>query len=135
MHAAMARGARAYYQTHVQTSTPLERVVALYDGALRFMRTAMDAMRRGDRVAKADAMSRGVAIVAELQNTLNMAAGGDVARALDRLYGQLLQKLVQATATNNPAGLEGCIELLAPIRAAWATIAAANPAPPAAEAP
>ena len=38
MQGAMARAARTYYQTHVQCQSPLELVVMMYDGALRFMR-------------------------------------------------------------------------------------------------
>ena len=68
----MARGAEAYYQTHVQSRSPLELVVMLYDGALRFCDQAADAMDTGDMATKAVAMSRAFAILAELQNTLNV---------------------------------------------------------------
>ena len=39
-----ARGAEAYRQTMVQSRSPLELVVMLYDGALRFLKETEEAM-------------------------------------------------------------------------------------------
>ena len=75
MQAAMARGAQAYYQTQVQSQSPLELVVMLYDGAIRFLNVAADGTRRQDLKAKREGMSRALAIISELQNTLNLQGG------------------------------------------------------------
>ena len=48
MQQMMARGAQAYYQTQIQSRSPLELVVMLYDGALRFLQQSIDAMQRGE---------------------------------------------------------------------------------------
>ena len=45
---------------------------------------------------KAMAMSRAFAILAELQSTLNVQDGGDVARQLDALYAHMNDRLVDA---------------------------------------
>jgi flagellar protein FliS len=123
MQVSMARAAQAYRTTHIQSQSPLELVVLLYDGALRFTRTAADAMERGDLVAKRDAMSRAVAIVSELQSTLNMDEGGDVARSLDRVYGYVTGLLLDANIRQDPAPLHESIRLMTALRDAWATIA------------
>jgi flagellar protein FliS len=123
MQASMGRAAQAYQTTHIQSQSPLELVVLLYAGALRFMRTAAEAMERRDLVAKRDAMSRAMAIVAELQNTLNLAEGGEVARSLDRLYGYVTSRLLDANANQDPAPLHESIRLMAGLHDAWATIA------------
>jgi flagellar protein FliS len=123
MQASMARAAQAYQTTHIQSQSPLEMVVLLYAGALRFMRTAAEAMERCDLVAKREAMSRAMAIVAELRNTLNMAEGGEVARSLDGLYGYVTARLLDANARQDPAPLQESIRLLTGLHEAWATIA------------
>jgi flagellar protein FliS len=123
MMQSMARGAEAYYQTHVQSRSPLELVVMLYDGALRFCDQAATAMDAGDMTGKAVAMSRAFAILAELQNTLNVAEGGDVARQLDALYAHMHDRLIDANTQRSSAPIRDVMRLLMPLREAWAQIA------------
>lgn len=127
--AAHNKGAQAYLQTQVQSRTPIELVVLLYDGAIRFLGQARDAMATGDMVAKRHALSRGLAIVQELQNMLNMEAGGEVAERLDGLYTYILGRCYEANARRDGAGLEESIKLLTPLRDAWAAVAAQPPVP------
>lgn len=126
MQAAMARAAQTYYQTHVQSQSPLELVVMLYDGAIRFMRAAADAMDRRDLVAKGEAMSRALRIVSELQNTLNMREGGAIALSLDDLYTYITGRLVEANVAADPAPVRESIRLMSQLREAWAQIASPN---------
>ena len=119
----MARGAEAYYQTHVQSRSPLELVVMLYDGALRFCDQAATAMDAGDMTTKAAAMSRAFAILAELQNTLNVNEGGDVARQLDALYAHMHDRLIDANIQRSSAPIRDVMRLLTPLRDAWSQVA------------
>ncbi len=121
----MARGAEAYYQTHVQSRSPLELVVMLYDGALRFCDQAATAMDAGDMTTKAVAMSRAFAILAELQNTLNVKDGGDVARQLDALYAHMNDRLVDANIQRSSGPIREVMRLLTPLRDAWSQVATA----------
>jgi flagellar protein FliS len=95
----------------------------LYDGALRFCEQAADAMDQGDMPAKAMALSRAFAILAELQNTLNVRDGGDVARQLDALYLHMNDRLVDANIQRSSAPIREVIQLLAPLRDAWSQVA------------
>jgi flagellar protein FliS len=130
MTPSFARGAEAYQQTLVQSRSPLELVVMLYDGAIRFVEQAAEAMDRRDMPAKAEAMSRSFAILAELQNTLNVRDGGEVARQLDALYAHMHDRLVDANVQRSSAPLREVLALLKPLRDAWSQVAA--PAVPAA---
>ena len=77
-----ARGASQYLQTQVRSSTPLELVVLLYDGALRSSAAAREAIVRDRHPgARTAALSKAMAIIAELQNTLDMERGGTIAAA------------------------------------------------------
>lgn len=119
----MARGAEAYYQTHVQSRSPLELVVMLYDGALRFCDQAADAMDAGDMAAKGIAMSRAFAILSELQSTLNVRDGGDVARQLDALYAHMNDRLVDANIQRSSVPIRDVMRLLTTLRDAWSQVA------------
>jgi flagellar secretion chaperone FliS len=129
MHGAMARAAQTYYQTQIQSQSPVELVVMLYDGALRFMRAAADAVEKRDLVGKREAMSRTMAIVSELQSSLNLSAGGEIAKSLDDLYTYINGRLIEANINTSAEPIKEAIRLLTPLRDAWAQIAAPGQAP------
>lgn len=119
------RGARTYFNTHVQSRTPMEIVVLLYDGALRFLGQAREAMHQNDLVTKRDALSRGLAIVTELQGMLNLEEGGEIAARLDGLYTYIHGCCLEANTQRNPARLDEALRLLTTLRSAWAEVAGA----------
>ena len=83
MQQTLARGAQAYMQAQVQSRSPLELVVMLYDGGIRFLQQTVDAMQKGDLIAKRQSLSRAMAIVTELHGMLDLEQGGEVAASLD----------------------------------------------------
>ena len=118
------RGADAYRKTSVQSSSPLELVVMLYDGAIRFVLEAREAIARNDVRARTTAVSRALAIVAELQNTLNVKDGGEIARELDRLYAYVNTRLFDVTSKADDNAAQEVHNLLATLREGWSQIAA-----------
>jgi flagellar protein FliS len=118
-----ARAANQYVQTQVGSSQPLELVVMLYDAALGASAAARDALVRRDIPARKAAMSRAFAIVAELQNTLDMERGGTIAIELDRLYTWITSQFVQATVRQDVRALDNARRVLEILRGAWQQIA------------
>lgn len=118
------RGAEAYKRTSVQSSSPLELVVMLYDGAIRFVIEAREAIARNDVRGRSSAVSRTLAIIAELQNTLNLKDGGEVGRELDRLYSYVNAKLLEVTAQGDDEAAREVQKLLTTLREGWSQIAA-----------
>jgi flagellar protein FliS len=117
------RGADAYRNLEAQSRTPLELVVMMYDGAMRFANEAREAHAQNNRAARGRAVSRVLAIIGELQNTLNVHEGGAVAGELDRLYSYLTTRLVDVSAKNDGAALDEVCRLLTTLRDGWAGIA------------
>ena len=131
-----AGGAQSYLKTQVEASTPLERVAMLYRAAVQATGAARDAMARRDLPARRAAMNRAMAIVAELQNTLDVERGGQIAAELDRLYTYVLSRLLAAVTEQDPAPLDDARAILGTLADAWQQIASAPPADAvAAEAP
>ncbi len=123
MSYAAVRGLASYRQTEVQSRTPLELVTMLYDGALRFMAVARDAIVRKDIPARRDALNRTMAIVSELQSALNLQAGGDVAVDLDRLYEYASVRLLDAAMRNDVGPVDEVRRIFEILRDGWATAA------------
>jgi flagellar protein FliS len=119
----IAKGAAAYRRIEAESRSPLELVVMLYDGALRFVGEAKQAHTRGDLRARGHAISRCLAIIAELQSTLNVDQGGAIAEELDRLYHYVNTRLVDVSVKQDVAALDEIHRLLSTIRDAWAGIA------------
>ena len=122
-----ANAADAYRRTQVQSGTPLELVVMLYDGALRFLAQAQEAVARRDIRSRHAALDKTLAIVGHLQMTLDPDRGGSVATELDRLYRYISERLLDCAAHNDPAALEEAAQLLTSLRDAWHTVATAPP--------
>ena len=117
------KGLDSYRQTQVTSRTPLELVVMLYDGVLGHLSVARDAIERKDIMARRDAMSRALAILGELQNTLNVEHGGEIAAALDDLYTYATRRLMQAVVDNDVEPVDEVRRLLDGLRDSWRTIA------------
>ena len=119
----LQRGLTTYRQTQVQSRTPLELVVMLYDGALTFLHQAREAIERGDIAARRDASSRAIAIISELQSTLNMEQGGEIAQRLDDLYVYVNGRIIAAAAENGVGPIDDATRVLTVLRESWVAIA------------
>src|SRR5690348_3910756 len=117
-----------YLRTQVESSTPLELVVLLYDAALRYTGTARDAMARRDIPARRDALSKAMAIVSELQATLDLEQGGTIAADLDRLYTWIMGRLTSAIAEQRVQPIEEARSVLTTLAGAWRAVATRQPA-------
>jgi len=123
------QGIEAYRRVTAETRSPLELVVMLYDGAIRFVGEAQDAADRNDVAGRTRAVSRALAIVTELQNRLQMDEGGEVARELDRLYSYMTVRLLDSNVKRDRRALDEVRRLLSTIREGWAQVGAAGARP------
>ena len=124
-----SRGAMAYRTVDAQSRSPLELVVMLYDGGIRFVREAREADERKDLGARAVAVSRSLAIVGELRNTLNLEDGGELGLELDRLYDYMMNRLLDVTTKRDTSGLEEVQRLLTTVREGWVQVSASQSPP------
>ena len=125
MHTA-ALAAQTYRRTEIQSRSPLELVIMLYDGANRWMTQARNAIERGDGPAKHEAIDRSLAIIVELQNVLNLQEGGEIAASLDSLYSFVNERLIDANMHNDVDAVDEAIKVLAPLHDAWTQLAQAS---------
>jgi flagellar protein FliS len=112
-------GAQNYLRTQVESASPMELVVLLYDAGVRAAETAADAMVRGDIPARRTAISKLMAIVAELQSTLDLTKGGKLAEELDGLYTYMLSRLLKAVADKDAEPIQEVRKLLSTLADAW----------------
>jgi flagellar protein FliS len=123
------RASQAYAQDSVLTAAPEKLVVMLYDGLARFLARGAAAIRAEDIAAAGEALNRAGAILDELLATLDPAAG-EITERLSQIYLFCKRELLAAQLKRDPARIERVAKLLAELREAWATIAAAPPVAP-----
>lgn len=110
-------------------ATPLQLVVMLYDGALRFLEAGKHAMVTGDRNRQNDQLQRAQRIVMELMGSLDMEKGGDIAKNLLSLYSYALNEVVVGNMSDDPTGVDRAINVLSGLRDSWAQLEATLAAP------
>lgn len=121
----LAKGyARAYQSQSVLTASPGQLVLMLYDGALRFMDHARDALESPEETPKRierinTNLIRAQDILAELQASLNFEAG-DYAKNLDRLYDYYTRRLFEANLKKKVAPVIEVQALVRQLRDGWA---------------
>jgi flagellar protein FliS len=116
----------AYKQAAVTTTDQGRLIVMLYDGAIRFLKQAIDKMEKHDAFGVNTNLIKGKSIVAELMASLNLEKGGDIARNLQRLYAYMFNQLIEANVEKNPGKVQHVIDLLRELRAGWQSIPAAG---------
>ena len=91
----------------------------MYEGCLKFLKQAHDALENKDIPKFARALSKSQAIIAELMNTLDFEKGGDIARDLDRLYDFMLFYLTEANLHKDVKKIKRVIGMVETISAAY----------------
>lgn len=108
-----------YKSNQIQTASPEQILIMLYDGAIRFTRQAMQAMDTGDKKVQSEKISRTMAIICEFANTLDHEIGGEIAADLDALYSFMNRELSRANLKTDRKALEVVEELLVGLRETW----------------
>lgn len=106
----------------VAAADPHGLIVMLLEGALERIHAARGCIERGDTVEKARLLHRSVSIIAELQGSLDMGAGGQISSNLSELYDYMGRRLLAASSENKVAPLDEVSALLNQIREAWVAI-------------
>lgn len=108
-----------YTNTRVETSSPLEVVVMLYEGALRFINDAERAVQARDHQEKANQINRALRIVQELANALDHEASPDLSQRLAELYEYVSYELLQGSAFNDVKRLDNGRRVLERLLGSW----------------
>ncbi len=86
--------ARVGLETGVAAASPHKLIAMLFDGAMIAILRAQNHMQAGQIVEKGQAISKAISIIdSGLHASLNLEAGGEVAKNLDALYGYMTQQL------------------------------------------
>ena len=117
---------KSYRQTATRTAPPGQLVLMLYDGAIRFSERALEGFQQDDPATSNmtinNNLQRAQEIIQELNWSLNMDEGGEVAVVLRQLYEYLDRRLHESNVKKEQEGIRESIRRLAVLRDAWSTM-------------
>ena len=115
----------AYREADVQSASPVEVVIMLYDVLARDMKRVIAAIRAGDIEERVNQSNHAFQVLQELECSLDMEHGGSTAKALSRIYSHVRAKLMEVQFKLDPLLLERQIEMLLELRRGWVQAMAA----------
>ena len=119
---AYGRFVQEYQKGSVNGASPLQLVVMLYDGAIRFMEAGKYGIEHQDLEIQNKNLQKAQKIVMELMSCLDMEKGGEIAANLLALYSYVLNELVEANVGDKAEPVDRCIKILCDLRESWVEV-------------
>ena len=113
----------AYQQQALRSANGVELIVALYDGAIRFLYRAIQAVEEHDEIDRRAAVKRALDVIMYLQARLRTDIAGGPAAALADFYTAMFTMTLEASHADSRDGFEEVIACLRNVRDAWAIVA------------
>lgn len=115
--------ARVGIETGAAGASAHQLILMLFEGALVATADARRHMLHGNVAAKGESVSKAIMIIDDgLKASLDVTAGGVLARNFHALYEYMSNRLLFANARNEPAALDEVRRLLTELKEAWAAI-------------
>ena len=109
-----------YKSSSVQTSTPGQLVIMLYDGAIRFVKAGLDGISSNDYAKANMNLGKAQTIISELMSTLNRSY--DISKNLYSLYEYMNYLLIQTNIKKKVESGEEVLGYLQELRETWVTV-------------
>ena len=114
---------QSYKTISLETAPPGRLVLMLFDGAIKFLERAKLGFDIGDPVEMTETVHNNITraqdIINELNGTLNMDQGGEVAVVLRDLYVYLDNRLFESNIRKERQGVQEVIDRLGTVQAGW----------------
>src|SRR5690606_20211487 len=120
----MANPYQAYRQNAVNTATPGELTLMLYDGCLKFIRLAKEAINQENIEEKNKNIQKAQHIITELMVTLDMKY--EISKQIMPLYDFVRSKLIEANVKNSVQSLEEAETIVTEFRDTWKEVIQIN---------
>ena len=109
----------AYKNTEISTADQKKLIIMLYDGAIRFLQTAMDNMQPQNYDIANTNIIKAQDIITELMLALDMEQGAKISVNLFNIYAYLKKQLLEANIAKEPKILRQASSMLQELREAW----------------
>lgn len=109
-----------YQQLSVQTASPGQLILMMYDGAIRFVKLGIAAIEERDIGKAHNELIKAQRIINELMASLNTSV--PISATLLSIYEYMNSRLIQANLKKDRAPADEVLEHLTELREAWGRI-------------
>jgi flagellar protein FliS len=110
---------KGYQENAISQADGVRLVQMMYDGAVKFLRLAKQAVEDGNFEATHVNLLRTYAIISELMATLDFEKGGEIARNLELSYDYFLHLLREAEINKRVDEIDQALSFLEPLSESW----------------
>ncbi len=114
----------------MRNASAIELVIMLYDILARDLHAAIEAMEAGNVELRSAKVKHGFLALQQLEGTLNVDEGGDLATQMSRFYSMLRSQMMKAQIDQDGGILRELVQLLFTVREAWAELNSRLAVPP-----
>lgn len=115
----MNSAANQYLADKVATASPAQLTGMLFDSAVAALRGAIRMQEAGEGQAAVARSIKAQRILCELRDSLDHAAGGELAANLSDLYDWAYLTLVRASAAKDVQAVKDVLGVVEPLASAW----------------
>lgn len=112
-----------YQEQALASASGVDLIVALYDGWIRFLYRAVEAIEADDVIERRFAIKRSLDILMYLDGCLRVDVGGEPARALTDFYAAMFTMMLEASHAASADELRKVIACVRNVKEAWAVVA------------
>ena len=112
-----------YRACTLEGASAVDLVIALYDGIIRFLHGAAEAVDRDDVRGRRIAVKRALESSFTCRRVLRMDVGGKPAQALSEFYAATFAQILQASQSSSRLKFEHAISCVRNVRDAWKQVA------------
>jgi flagellar protein FliS len=120
---------RSYEQANYFTADPLRLVLMCYEGAISSLKLARESYLAKDYATKGRALLKAMDIIHELNASLDMQKGGEIAANLRSLYLFMTKALTEADLKRDLTVFEQVIHMLEELEGEWKALMELNARP------
>jgi flagellar protein FliS len=112
----------SYRETAVRGASAVGLVICLYEQAIADLRCALVALEKGDIESRTRKINHALVVIGQLQGTLDIEHGGEVARNLDLFYNLIRAGLTEAQIKQSARILQRQVSDLVLLYEAWVEV-------------
>jgi flagellar secretion chaperone FliS len=111
-----------YKRNTIESVGKLDLVIMCYEKTIQLLIQSKEHLMEKELEKKVYKVQKALDIISNLQSSLNMEKGGDIARNLDSLYSYMLKRLLVGDIQKDISAFDESIKILSELKEAWDTI-------------
>ncbi len=108
-----------YFENAIKTASPARLVEMLYEKAIELLREAEQAMKENNLIKANEKIVKAQDILTELNISLDMEKGGEIAQSLRGLYNYMYKTLIEANLRRDVQKIDEVLYYVEQLLDAW----------------